>query len=174
MGYGGAPALSIKDKDPFDYAKAERVVPAAKKMTATFSVTPQQNDHGNLHIEFQDGKGNAGIRLVFDSTGTLYVKAGYRNRNIMKYEAGKEYAITVSLNTDARFYTVTVNGKESGNQIFFAPLENVQRIVFRTGDVRRFPDADTPTDQMYDLPNPGGQAKESVYFIRSLNTKKKE
>jgi hypothetical protein len=169
----GAPALSIKDKDPFDYAKAERVIPAAQKMTATFTVIPQQNDHGNLHIEFQNGKGNAGIRLVFDSTGTLYSKAGYRNRNITKYEAGKEYEITVSLNTETRFYTVTVNGKNAGNQLFFAPLENVQRIVFRTGEIRRFPDADTPTDQMYDLPNPGAQDKEAVYYSRSLKTTKK-
>jgi hypothetical protein len=172
-GRDGAQVLAIKDKDPFDYGKAEHVLPAAKKMTATFSVTPQQNDRGNLHIEFQDAKGNAGIRLVFDSTGTLIVKAGYRNRNIIKYEAGKLYDITVSLNTEARFYTVSVNGKqEGGNQVFFAPMENVQRISFRTGDVRRFPDSDTPTDPMYDLPNPGAQAKEAVYYIRSVKTKK--
>jgi hypothetical protein len=169
----GAQVLAIKDKDPFDYGKAEHVLPAAKKMTATFSITPQQNDHGNLHIEFLDAKGSAGIRLVFDSTGTLIVKAGYRNKSIIKYEAGKQYEITVSLNTEARFYTVTVNGKqEGGNQIFFAPLENVQRISFRTGDVRRFPDADTPTDQMYDLPNAGAQAKQAVYYIRSVKTRK--
>lgn len=167
----GTQVLAIKDKDPFDYGKAEHVLPAAKKMTATFTVVPQQHDHGNLHIEFQDGKGNAGIRLVFDSTGALIVKAGYRNKNITKYEAGKQYEITISLNTEARFYTLSVNGKqEGGNQVFFAPLENVQRLVFRTGDVRRFPDSDTPTDQMYDLPNPGAQAKQAVYFIRSVKT----
>lgn len=169
----GAQALALKDKDPFDYAKAEHVLPAAKKMTATFTVVPQQADHGNLHIEFQDAKGSAGIRLVFDSTGTLTVKPGYRNRNITTYKAGEKYEITVSLNTEARFYTVAVNGKQQGgNQIFFAPLESVQRIVFRTGDVRRFPDADTPTDPMYDLPNAGAQAKQAVYYIRSVKTRK--
>jgi hypothetical protein len=148
-------------------------LPAAKKMTATFTVVPQQADHGNLHIEFQDAKGTPGIRLVFDSTGTLYVKAGYRNKGLTTYKAGEKYEITVSLNTEVRFYTVAVNGKQQGgNQIFFAPIENVQRIMFRTGDVRRFPDADTPTDQMYDLPNGGAQAKQAVYYIKSLKTKK--
>jgi hypothetical protein len=79
------------------------------------------------------------------------------------------------LNTEARFYTVAINGKQQGgNNIFFAPLENVQRIVFRTGDVRRFPDSDTPTDQMYDLPNGGAQAKQAVYYIKSLKTKKEQ
>jgi hypothetical protein len=92
---------------------------------------------------------------------------------VIKYKAGELYEITVTLNTDTRFYSVSVNGKqEGGNQIFFAPLENVQRIVFRTGDVRRFPDSDTPTDQMYDLSNPGAQAKPAAYFIKSVKTKK--
>lgn len=169
----GTQALALKDKDPFDYAKAEHVLPAAKKMTATFTVLPQQADHGNLHIEFQDARGIPGIRLVFDSTGSLTVKPGYRNKNITTYKAGEKYEITVSLNTEARFYTVAVNGKQQGgNQIFFAPLENVQRIVFRTGGVRRFPDSDTPTDPMYDLPNAGAQAKQAVYYIKSLKTRK--
>ncbi|WP_207514173.1 exo-alpha-sialidase [Longitalea luteola] len=167
----GTQALAIKDKDPFDYGKAEHVLPAAKKMTATFTVVPQQDDHGNLNVEFQDAKGNAGIRLVLDSTGNIYVKAGYRNRNIGKYKKGESCEISISLNTSARFYTVSVNGRQSGNQIFFAPLENVQRLVFRTGDVRRFPDADTPTDQMYDLPNAGAQTKEAVWYIKSVKTK---
>ena len=166
----GARALALKDKDPFDYAKAERIIPVARKMTAEFSIIPQQQDHGNLFIEFQDAKGNAGIRLIFDSTGTLVTKAGYRYKNVTKYKAGERYDIKIALNADARFYTVTVNGKESGGSLFFAPLESVQRIVFRTGEVRRFPNADTPTDQMYDLPNPGAQDKQTIYYIRSLKT----
>jgi hypothetical protein len=163
--------LALSDKDPFDYAKAERIVPVAKKMSAVISIIPQQDDHGTLHIEFQDAKGNTGIRLVFDSSGALLTKAGYRNKSLMKYKAGERYDIKISLNTDARFYTVTVNDKAvGGGNIFFAPLENVQRIVFRTGEVRRFPNADTPTDQMYDLENAGAQDKPATWYIRSLKT----
>jgi hypothetical protein len=58
--------------------------------------------------------------------------------------------------------------------LFFAPLESVQRVVFRTGGVRRFPDADTPTDQMYDLPNPGSEDKQAIYYIGGLKTKKEQ
>lgn len=165
-------ALTLKDEEPFDFAKAERVVPAAKEMTVTFIVTPRQNDHGILNIEFQDTKGLPGIRLSFDSTGNFTAKAGYRNRNIMKYEKGKPYEIKVSINTATRFYSVEVNGENRGNHLFFAPLESVQRIVFRTGHMRRFPDADTPTDQLYDLPNAGEKAAPAVFSIRSFNTKR--
>jgi hypothetical protein len=163
--------LVLRDKDPFDYAKAERVVPAAKKMTAAFTIIPQQDNHGTLQIEFQDAKGTPGIRMVFDSSGALLVKAGYRMKSLLKYKAGEPYHIKVSLNTDARFYTVTVNDKQvGGGNIFFAPLESVQCIAFRTGEVRRFPDADTPTDQMYDLQHTGAEDKPAAFTIRSLKT----
>lgn len=165
-------SLVLKDEDPFDFAKVERVVPAAKEMAATFTVIPQQNDHGLLNIEFLDGKGLPGIRLSFDSSGYLTAKAGYRNRNIMQYEKGKPYEITVRLNTATRFYTVAVNGESKGNYLFFAPLENVQRVAFRTGHIRRFPDADTPTDQLYDLPNAGEKAVPATFYIRSFHTKR--
>ena len=166
----GKKALALKDWDPFDYAKAEHVVPVSKKMVVEFTLVPEQNDHGLLDIEFQDGKGTAGVRLSLDSTGNFFAKAGYRNRNLVKYEAGQPLAIRIELNTDTRFYYLTVNGKKLSPGLFFAPLASVERVVFRTGGVRRFPDADTPTDQMYDLPNGGEQDKKAIYYITSFKT----
>ena len=166
----GTRALSLKDWDPFDYAKAERVVPSSKKLIAEFTVVPQQNNNGLLDIEFTDTKGTPGVRLSFDSTGSFITKAGYRNRNLMKYNAGETYQIRIELNADTRFYNLTVNGKALPPGLFFAPLATIDRIVFRTGPVRRFPDADTPTDQSYDLPNAGEQDKKATYYITSLKT----
>ena len=168
--FNGAKALSLQDWDPFDFAKAERVVPSSQKITTEFTVIPQQNNSGCLDIEFTDAKGNAGVRLSFDSTGNLITKAGYRNRNLTKYNAGETYNIKVELNTSNRFYTVTVNGKALSPGLFFQPLASIDRVVFRTGHVRRFPDADTPTDQDYDLPNGGEQDKKAVYYITSFKT----
>jgi hypothetical protein len=166
----GKKALALKDWDPFDYAKAEHVVPVSRKMVVEFTLVPEQNDHGLLDIEFQDGKGTAGVRLSLDSTGNFFAKAGYRNRNLVKYAAGQPLAIRIELNTDTRFYYLTVNGKTLSPGLFFAPLASVERVVFRTGGVRRFPDADTPTDQMYDLPNGGEQDKKATYYITSFKT----
>jgi hypothetical protein len=42
---------------------------------------------------------------------------------------------------------MNIDGKEISPGLFFAPVLSVKRVVFRTGGVRRFPDADTPTDQ---------------------------
>jgi hypothetical protein len=166
----GMKDLTLRDSDPFDYAKAERVFPVSKKIAVEFSITPQQKDHGLLQVELTDAKGTPCMRLQFDSTGTLLTKQGYRNKSLLKYEMGEALNIKIELNTVTRFYTVTVNGKSSINTCF-APVETVERIVFRTGETRRFPNADTPTDQDYDLPNAEARDKEAIYFIHYLKTK---
>ncbi len=166
----GTKVLSLKDSDPFDYAKAERLFPATKNLVIEFSVTPFQNDNGLLEIELMDSKGTPCIRLSFDSTGFIVTKAGYRNKNLSAYIAGEQCDIKLELNTSNRFYTVTVNGKNTGNNLCFAPVKMVERIAFRTGSIRHFPDADTPTDQSYDLPGTGNRNKEAIYFIKYLKT----
>lgn len=165
--------LVLKDKDLFDYAKAERVFPASSKVITEFSITPKQDSFGIMEIELQDAKGMATVRLTFDSTGTLSAKAGARYKNFMKYKAGEQYDIKIKLDAFTRFYTITVNGKDVLTSLAFQPVAEVSRIVFRTGEVRRFPNVDTPADQTYDLPNAGESEKnEAVYAIKYLKTSK--
>lgn len=164
--------LRLHDEDPFDYAKAERVVRESERMRIAFAVTPRQSDHGQLDIEFQDARNTPAIRISFDSTGSLITKAGYRNRGLMKYEAGKKYEFVIDVNTRTRFYTVAINGGKPSNNILFAPIHQLHHISFRTGSVRRFPDADTPTDQLYDLPGAGEKDKEAVFDIHYFKSTK--
>jgi hypothetical protein len=166
----GTKALTLSDADLFDYAKAERVVPESQKLAVAFELVAGQNNTGMLDIEFQDAKGTPGVRLTLDSLGDFMSKAGYRNRSIMKYEAGKLYHITVKLNTKTRFFVVNVDGKDVQTGIFFAPVASLNRVTFRTGGVRRFPDADTPTDPETDVPNAGARSKNAVFYIKSFKT----
>lgn len=165
--------LVLKDKDPFDYAKAERVFPASSKVTTQFSITPKQDNFGQMEIELQDARGMATVRLTFDSTGTLSAKAGARYKNFMKYKAGETYDMKIKLDAFTRFYTITVNGKDVLTSLAFQPVAEVSRIVFRTGTVRRFPDVDTAADQTYDLPKAGESEKnEASFAIKYLKTGK--
>ena len=166
----GTRCLTLKDRDKFDYAKAERVIPESKKLIADFTIIPAQNNTGMLDIEFQNAAGDAALRLTFDSTGVFRAKTGYRSKNMLKYTANQLYHITIKLNTDTRFYTVNVNGKDVLTNLFFAPVLNVERVVFRTGGVRRFPNADTPTDQDYDQPNAGEPVAPATFYIKSFKT----
>ena len=166
----GQKALVLRDKDNFDYAKAERVIPAGKNRTVEFTITPAQADKGLLHIEFTDGKGQAAVRLVFDADSMLKTKAGYRYSGITKYEKNKSYTIKVELHTASRSYEVSVNGQKKGTKIFFAPVADIERVIFRTGEVRRYPNADTETDQDFDLKGAGESAPEAVFYIHSFKT----
>jgi len=167
---GNKRELVLRDKDNYDYAKAERLFPASAKAEVSFAITPKQDNHGLMEIELQDAKGTAAVRLTFDSTGTLSAKAGARYKNFMKYKAGETYNIKIKLNVATRFYTLTVNGKDVLTSLSFVPVAEVSRAVFRTGDVRRFPDVDTAADQTYDLPKAGEMVKEAIYSIHNLKT----
>lgn len=161
--------LTLQDKDPYDYAKAEHLIPSSKELEIDLAVTPEQQSFGQLHIELQDGKGMPGVRIIFDAD-TIKAKAGARYKNFMTCKADSTYNIHISFTTANRFYTILVNGQEVLKSLSFAPIDAVERIVFRTGEPRHFPDADTPADQYYDLPRlPAG--KNAVYHIRSLKTK---
>ena len=163
--------LTLADSDPFDYAKTERVFPESKRIAVEFSITAQQNNFGLLEIDLVDKKGTPCLRLMLDSTGSILTKQGYRNKSLGKYNVGELLNIKIELNTTTRFYTVSINGKSPSNNLCFAPVESVERITFRTGNTRRFPDADTPTDQDYDLPNADRRDKEAVYMVHYLKTK---
>ncbi len=167
----GESQLVLEDKDPFDYAKAERLFPASSKLSVSFAVKTAQNDHGSLHVELQDGKGTSGIRLVFDADSVFKAKAGARFKNFMKYSPDSVYNVRLTINTTNRFYTINVNGKDVLTSLLFAPVDKLERIVFRTGEPRHFPDADTPADQEYDLKHAGEQEPRTAkFYIRSLKT----
>ena len=163
-------SLTLHDSDPFDYAKAERVFPTSKKVVIEVSVTPRQNQNGLLEIELVDVKGTPCLRLMLDSSGAILTKQGYRNKSLGKYNAGEKLDFKIELNTGTRFYTVVINGGKPNNNLCFAPVQSVERIVFRTGITRRFPDADTPTDQDYDLSNADRKDKEAIFNINYLKT----
>lgn len=145
--------LALNDSDPFDYALAERKIRPDSRVEVTFTVRPAQNDHGELQIELTDENGTACTRLDFTSTGELQQKTGARYSTLTKYEADKEYEITIAVDAVRRMAAVTVNGRQSSEKVLFAPVKSVERVRFRTGSRRTFPTVDTPADNYDDLPD---------------------
>ena len=45
--------LRLQDKDPFDYAKVERKIPASKELKISFDLQAGQNDKGKVTIEYK-------------------------------------------------------------------------------------------------------------------------
>ena len=162
--------LTLKDKDPFDYAKIERKIPKTTELNVSFKCMAEQSSHGTLQIEFLDENGIACSRLEFTPEGFIRIKKGARFSNLMSYNVDEIYEIKADLSVSDRNITVYVDDKKIGQSMFFAPVHSIERIVFRTGNVREFPTPETPADQDYDLPNAGEQEKEAVFRIRDLKT----
>lgn len=145
--------LSLSDSDPYDYAKAERIIPNTKELEVEFDLSAAQTTHGELDIEFLDDGGNVCSRIVVDSTGAIRVKGGARFGTLLKkYEADVTYHIKAVLSTSLHRAIYYLNGKKACERQFDTPVENISRIVFRTGMLFDKPDINTPADQTFDMP----------------------
>jgi len=166
----GKRRLTLKDWDWFDYAKAEKVIPESRELNVTFEVTPMQQDKGNLQIEFQNAKGQACSRIIFDKDGLVKLKTGARYNTLTPYEAGKAYRFSIDLSVASRSLTMQINEKKIPTRLFFNPVESVTRVVFRTGDLPLEPIPNTPADRFTDLPDAAKEEARAEYYISYLKT----
>lgn len=162
--------LVLKDKDPFDYARVERKIPATKELKVSFDLMAEQNNRGLLQIEFLDENGVACSRIELTDEGQMRTKGGARFGGNINYEAGKNYHVEVILSVANRLVQVFIDGKKCGQRMFFAPVPAIERIMFRTGGTRSYPTVDTPADWYGTLPNAGGQDELCSYRIANFKT----
>lgn len=162
--------LTLADKDPFDVAKVERKIPPTRGLSVEFDLMAEQNDHGELMIEFVDGRGTACARLDLTPDGEMRSKGGARYGRVLSYEPGKVYHVKVDISLDDRSSTVYVDGKKRSTRMLFAPVASVERVVFRTGPHSHYPDVDTPADQTDDMPGADGVDPEAVFRIANFKS----
>lgn len=163
--------LKLSDKDPYDYARVEKVIPATKELTASFDVKAAQTDHGELQVEFLNDRGDVCSRIVVGADGAIRVKGGARYGTLVKqYEAGRTYKITAKLSVDGHVGTYYVDGKKVASRMFDTPVEAITRIVFRTGSLFDEPSIETPADQTEDMPRADEQDPMASFSIANLVT----
>jgi hypothetical protein len=166
----GENCLVLKDKDPFDYAKAERVIPTSTAFKVSYTLEAAQNDHGRLDMEIQNAQGQPSVRLSLMPDGYIRAKAGARLSGSNRYEPGRRYAFEVLVYTDRRTYEVYLDGEKKHTGIFYAPAHSLNRIVFRTGAPRQHPTSETEADRFTDLENTGAIDPEAVFYLYRLKT----
>lgn len=166
--------LTLRDKDPYADAKVERKIPNTKELSVEFDLMAEQNDHGTLQIEFVDEDGTACARLDLTPEGEFRSKGGARYGRICMYEPGKIYHVKVDVTVTDRNSTVYVNGQKKATRMLFAPVESIERIVFRTGERRQFPTVDTWADQYSDMPDPNREDPLAVYRIANVKSSSRD
>jgi hypothetical protein len=166
--------LTLSDKDPFDVSKVERKIPPTRELSVAFDLMAEQNNFGTLQIEFVDKKGTACARLDLTPEGELRSKGGARYGKVINYEAGKSYHIQVDITLDNRNSVVYVDGVKKATRMLFAPVDAIERIVFRTGERTHYPDVDTWADQYNDMPNANDVDKLAVFRIANVKSSSKD
>ena len=162
--------LTLRDRDPFDYARVERKIPASKELCVEFDLRAGQNDHGMLQIEFLDAYGTACSRIELTAEGIMRCKGGARYGTLGKYKPNEVYRLKCVLSVSKRMIEIYRGEDKIGQRMFFAPVESIERIMFRTGSERRFPDVDTPADWDGILEHAGEREAEAVFAITGFHT----
>ncbi len=163
--------MVLKDKDPYDYAKLEKVIPATKELEVEFDVKAKQTCSGVLHVEFVDAHGNVASRMVVDSTAAILAKGGARYGTVLRhYEKDRTYHIKVYLSTALHRAFYYVNGRLACKRQFDTPVEEICRVVFRTGGLFDKPDIETPADQYVDMPLADSEEPLAEFAIANVKT----
>lgn len=138
--------LRLSDKDPYDYAKAVRVFQEGTKSTASFSVYPEQSDHGNLEIELVDRYGNRPVRIRFNEKSNIVVGGSAEERILLPYQAGKWYRFKIEIDAQPfGSFSVSVDDKTVlKDAALTEAVLSVERLSFRTGEYRDEPRRLTP------------------------------
>ncbi len=161
--------LTLSDSDPYDYAKAERIIPNTKELEVEFDLSVAQTTHGELDIEFLDDMGNVCSRIVVDSTGAMRVKGGARFGTLLKkYETDIPYHIKAVLSTSLHRAVYYMNGKKACERQFDTPVESISRIVFRTGMPFDEPNINTPADQDFDMPLADALSRTATWHVAHI------
>ena len=162
--------LTLSDKDRHDYCRVERKIPETTELAVEFDIVAAQNNHGWLQIELLDNEGTACSRLEMTDEGLMRCKGGARYAKVMDYKPGQTYHIRWEVSIKNRMATVYVDGKKSATRMLFAPVESIERVMFRTGTMRLYPTVDTPADWDGMLPDAGESDTLAVYRIAGLKT----
>jgi len=160
--------LQLSDKEPYDYALAERVFPISKKISVEFDLVPKQSDTGRLEIDITNMIGVRPVQLVLDDAGNVQAVNGNTTVNLATYTTGSKLTFKLTVDTEAGKYSVSLNDKEVLKDAdFAADVDELQRIVFRTGEYRGIFAGIHWTDHK-DMPNSSDPVKEAVYQLDNV------
>ncbi|HEY5552924.1 MAG TPA: hypothetical protein VIK52_13615, partial [Opitutaceae bacterium] len=170
-------ALSLRDRDPWEYAKAERPFPASARVAVEFRVLIAQSGPGRLEVEVQGARGERPLRMAFDG-GWLMLDHIKAEAGSIRFRAGTWQTVRLELDTGRGVYQCLIDGKLVRADVPLQdPVAELQRIEFRTGAWRQDVPAPivkgepgSPGVYLEDLPGADEPVTESIYFIDDIRT----
>ena len=133
---GGKRRLELSDADPYDYARAVRVFPAAQAVRVELRIEAAQAN-ARLEIDLCDAAGRRPVRLALAEDGTVRAADGEAMAEAGRYAAGGETTLLVTTDPAAGGYAVRVNrGEPRRFAVAEKDVARVERLSLRTGPWR--------------------------------------
>jgi hypothetical protein len=164
--------IRLKDKDPYDYARAIRVFEEAQQTEISFRIKVEKATDEPFEIDMTDRYGNRPVRIGLDRQKNITAVDGSDKKIIGKFSEGTW--VNIKMRVDAKpygDYSVWIDGNlvASGFQLAEA-VKSVERVSFRTGSYRDLPNRKTPNeDPEPPLPGADDPVSESVYLLDDLS-----
>lgn len=164
--------LRLADWDPYDYAKAERFFPESEQVTVEFTVIPMQNNVGQFCVELQNSVNYAATRVSFDPDGRIRLKRNYKYNDLGAYEPGQKYTIKLTVNAQTQQVEASVNGGRTSRTTLYGQVNNVSKVVFRTGLVNRTLTLEADPFGEWVAPEISVPTDHAEFYVLSLKTGK--
>jgi len=133
--------LELRDEDPYDYAKAERVFPKSKKVEISFDLKTIASQQGHaLEIEIQNQGSGRPIRLRIDKRKLMFDRH-QASPEPVDFKVDMWAKIKLIIDVENKIYNAFYKGNLVRKDIPFAndvEVSSVERIVFRTGPYRGY------------------------------------
>lgn len=173
--------LELKDEEPVDFARIERVLIERKIFSISFKVNPMQIPIGYaVNIEVQDKQGVRPMRIRFDKN---WISFDQRYADVpppIPVKLKKWHLIEMTFDCDMQRYSLKIDGNIVDENISFAfEIESLQRLVIRTGPYRgevtpqvfNIYDTDTPGLGFEDISGTEQRIEAIIFLIDDIVTK---
>ena len=167
------PCMRISDRDPVDYARAERMFKPEKQLRVECSILPCKWYEEKCYLELTDHQGRTAVRLAIGEGNVLWAQTTsvmIPAKTLSKHLDWLNIAIEADCETCR--YRIEVNGQETdcGQLTFRQKVNQISRFVLRTKPYRKAPGVDKRPDTP-DMPDVDEPCQtERVYMIRNVKT----
>ena len=169
---GGNNFLRLQDKDPYDYAKADRIFQESGSAQLSLNIVPHQANTGRLEVELANKTGLRPVRIVLDNTGRIMANNGTAMVQAGSYTAGVPISLGLAVNATAGTYSLTVNGiAKLTNANVAEAVTSVERLEIRTGEFRMNDLSrlgEYPNYPIGDLPNADNPVVNAVFDVDNV------
>ncbi len=160
--------VQLKDKDPYDYARAIRVFEEGTQVELEFKINVQQLSEEPFDVDVVDRYGNRPVRISIDAHGKIMAFDGSEAKVLASAKENEWIDFKIQIDaTPYGKYSLWVNDEKLASDFQLAEaVKSVERISFRTGAYRDLPNRKSNNEAIHPpLPGADEPSKEAIYYI---------